>query len=110
MGRYWFLSKETKKKMSNSHLGKHHSKETKQKISKSRKGKCIGNKNPMKRPEIKKKFQGKNHPLWGKIGYWAGKKRPEISKRMKGKKLSEKTKKKISLALKRTFIKKNKKR
>ena len=39
---------------------------------------------------IKKKYNiGKDNPMYGKVGYWAGKKRPEISEKMKGIPLSE---------------------
>lgn len=108
--------------------GFHLSEETKKKISVNRVGKCLGEKNPTKRPEVRKKISlslignkrwlGKKHTeKWkrkmsklfkGRTSWWnKGKKRPPFSEEWKkkiglsnkGKHRSEKTKKKISKSM-----------
>jgi len=64
--KHWKLSKETKLKMSKAGKGRKHSKKTRRKMSESHKGihkseeskeKIRGNKNPAKRPEVRKKIR-----------------------------------------------------
>lgn len=74
------VTEETKQKISNSNKGKHHIDETKQKIGDKLKNKYVGNKNP---------FYGKKHSV---------ETIKKISEFMKGRKLSETTKKKISIS------------
>lgn len=84
-------SKETKKKMSDAKIKdwkikKQDSKYMKnwsERISKNNKGKLLGNKNPSKRLDVRKKI---SKALIGHKGVFAGKKRPEHSKKMKGRK------------------------
>jgi 5-methylcytosine-specific restriction endonuclease McrA len=82
----WLRTEEFKKKLSKIHkergtgkwlLGRHHSEERKRKNSLSHKGILAGDKNPTKRPEVRKKIsetmkkngttKGKNNPMYGKI-------------------------------------------
>lgn len=101
-----------------------HSEETKKKISKSRKGKLVGDDNPSKRPEVRKKISQKlkgrkMNPLWRKRMSISRKKHSgpnkgkpmskEVKQKLRevnlGKKLPEETKKKIGLASKQHWLK-----
>ena len=60
-------SEETRKKMSQSQKGRKHSEETKRKISEAHKGMKLSEESKKKISEANKgKFLGKNHPLFGK--------------------------------------------
>lgn len=71
--RYW------KEKRKNKEFMKKYS----EKISKQNKGKLSGDKNPSKRPEVRKKI---SKALMGHKGAFTGKRRPEHSKIMSGRK------------------------
>lgn len=71
------LSEETKEKLRKAHLGKKMSLEARQKISLAKKGKLLGENNPSKRPEVRKKIgdanRGEKSASWkgDKVGYGA---------------------------------------
>ena len=94
------VSESTKVKLSKANLGKTNSKEARSKISAA-----LRINNPMKRPEIRAKMSGENHPMFGKTPWSKGKKLPKeiglkISISKTGKKASEETKQKLSNAQK----------
>lgn len=94
-------------------LGKKRSEDTIKKISENRKGKAMGNKNRLGHPSWNKgkkhseetKRKQKEAKLRNPVRYWKGKKRDletkeKIRKKNIGRKLSEKTKEKMSLSRK----------
>lgn len=98
------ISEETRKKMSVANSGRHHTEETKRKISAGNKGKHRTEEQKRHHSEVTK---GK--PAWnkGKSGYLSEESRKKMSEAKKGKttwnkgkRLSEKTKRKISETLK----------
>lgn len=98
-------SKESRKKMSEAHKGKHHTEETRRKISEAHKGKTHSDDTRKKMSEA---LKGENNPIFGKHHTDETKKKMSEAKKGKnhplfGKHLSEETKKKMSEAQKRRF-------
>lgn len=95
-------SKETKEKLSKSHIGLHHTEETKQKIGNAFRGKTLSEEHKKKLSESKK---GKNNPMYQKN--FSEEHRKNLSKSRIGRTYSEESKRKMSEARKKYWKKKH---